>query len=187
MASLDRIKITWTGMPGGPGVSQIYATSAAGARPALSSWINAWKYLVPDNTTLTIEGSGDTIDSSTGLITGTWSDGASIPAVGTGSSSQYFAAGGACITWSTGGVVAGRRVKGRTFLVPLTSLAYQGSALVGTAVSAIQTATNTLLGSGNVFWVLHRPTTPGGSDGSAFQITSGLVKNHQAILSSRRP
>lgn len=187
MTSLDRIKITWTGMPGGPGVTQLYATSASGARPALATWIGAWKYLVPDCVTLTIEGQGDTVDSTTGLITGTWTDGANTALVGTGSSSQYFAAGGACISWSTGGVVKGRRVQGRTFLVPLTSLAYQGSALVGTTVSAIQGATNTLLGSGNVFWILHRPTTKGGTDGQAFQVTGGTVKNHQAILSSRRP
>jgi hypothetical protein len=187
MTSLERVKITWTGMPGGPGVTQLYATSAAGARTALQAWVSAWKYLVPDNTTLTIEGQGDIVDSATGQITGTWTDGANIALQGTGSSGQYFAAGGACVSWATNGVVAGRRVKGRTFLVPLTSLAYAGSALVATTVSAIQGATDTMLASGNVWWILHRPTTKGGSDGAAFQITGGTVKNHQAILSSRRP
>lgn len=187
MTALQRVKITWTGMAGGPGVTQLYATSAAGARTALSAWISAWKYLVPDVVTLTIQGQGDVVDSATGQITGSWTDGADIALVGTGSSGQYFAAGGACVSWTTAGVVAGRRVKGRTFLVPLTSLAYAGSALVPTAVSAIQNATNTMLGSGNVWWILHRPTTKGGTDGAAFQITGGTVKNHQAILSSRRP
>lgn len=187
MTTLDRIKITWTGMPGGPGVTQLYATSSAGARPALATWIDAWKYLVPSNITLTIQGQGDFVDSTTGQITGTWTDGADIAKVGTGSPGAYFAAGGACVSWSTAGVVGGRRVKGRTFLVPLTSLAYNGSGLVDTAVTAIQGATTTLLGSGNVFWILHRPTTKGGSDGQAFQITGGTCKNHQAILSSRRP
>jgi hypothetical protein len=38
-----------------------------------------------------------------------------------------------------------------------------------------------------VFHILHRPTTPGGTDGQSFAITGGTVKNHQAILSSRRP
>lgn len=187
MTLLDRVKITWTGMPGGPGVSQLYATSGAGARPSLSTWIDAWKYLVPSNTTLTIAGQGDIVDSTTGLITGTWTDGADISKVGTGSPGAYFAAGGACVSWSTDGVVAGRRVRGRTFLVPLTSLAFNQTGLVDTTVSAIQDATTALIGSGNVFWILHRPTTKGGSDGQAFRITAGTCHNRQAILSSRRP
>jgi hypothetical protein len=188
MTSLHRIKITWTGMPGGPGVTQLYAPDATTVTAALGTWIDAWKYLVPDNTTLTVPSEGDIIDTATGVITGSWAGSAPTTHVGTGSSGSYVAASGACITWTTGVVVRGRRLKGRTFLVPLSALAYQGSGLIGTAQTAIQNATNTLLASaGSDLNVWSRPTAKGAADGAFGMIEAAVVKNRQAILSSRRP
>lgn len=187
MSILERVKITWTGMPGGPGVTQLYFRDAPIARAALGTWIEAWKYLIPSNTTLTIQAEGDRVDVPTGAIVGLWSGGAPIVKVGTGAAGSYFAGGGACINWVTGTVVAGRRIKGRTFIVPMTALAYDNGTLVDTTVSALQNASTALLADTNVAMeIVRRPTAPGLADGTSGLISAAVVRDKQAVLRSRR-
>ena len=187
MATLQRVVISWTGFPGGPGASVLYFRAASTARTPLSTWISAWKYLVPDNVTITIPNSGDEVDTATAQITGTWTAGSVITLVGTGSSTSYFAAGGASVRWNTNTIRNGRKVKGRTFLVPMTALAYDNGTLVGTAVTILNSSTTTYLADAGVAQeILSRPSTPGGTDGTSGLVTSFQVKDKQAILSSRR-
>jgi hypothetical protein len=93
------------------------------------------------------------------------------------------------VTWTTATFVHGRRLKGRTFLVPLESgcFAPDGSLDDGTR-TLLQAAVDTLVTSGEDHFVIwHRPTTVGGSDGLTGDVVAGTIRDRGAVLTSRRP
>lgn len=139
--------------------------------------------------TLTFPSSGDTIDDTTGDLVGSWTsaDGGQVTTTG-----DPNAAGGvgACIGWTTGGIVSGtkgpRRLRGRTFLVPLHAGCYQADGTLDTAVLAsLQTLADAIRGAGGLA-VWHRPSTATSSDGTSYGVLSARVRDHVAFLSSRR-
>src|ERR1041384_755367 len=162
--------------------SSFTAPDVAGLRTAFFNARSAF----PVSTSIQVPGSGDVIDPADGTLLAGWS--ATTPAVVNGSSTDTSAAGvGACVNWATAGIVNGHRVRGRSFLVPLSTFAYDQN---GTITSAQMTA---LQGFGAAVMALppqpvvwHRPTTSGGTDGSRHNATSYSVRDRVAYLSSRR-
>ncbi len=58
---------------------------------------------------------------------------------------QYAAAAGACINWRTNTVHRGRRIKGRTFLVPLRGAAFEDNGTLSNAtITSLTTAATAL-------------------------------------------
>lgn len=185
--ALNRIRVAWAG-PGliGPGVSTFYMLTTATTGPSdLVTFFTAIKALFPTGTTLTIPSVGDTIDETTGAITGAWAipGGATVTATGTG----VFALGtGIRVKWTTAGIHAGRRVRGETFLVPCTSATFDGTGNVGAAtVSAVTTAAgNLLLTNPGVFKIWSRPKV--GASGIQTGILGAVVPYLPTSLRSRR-
>jgi len=106
-------------------------------------------------------------------------------------------ASGAVVNWRTGVVRKGRRIKGRTFLVPLKTTVYDEdgtltSAAIGTINSAAAALINTT-GEADL-GVYGRPTRQRGDDGAMETIPDGLwavatsfnVPDMAAVLRSRR-
>lgn len=184
---MKRIRVSWDG-PSVVGLALTtfyFADSAVAIRDTVDSAVTFWAPALPSNVELTVEGSGDVIDAATGDLTDVWSEGGNL--VHSGSAPTAFAAAGvgACINWLTAGIVNARRVRGRTFVVPLEVNMYDAE---GTLTVGAQTALNAggaaLAGGGLVVW--HRPTTPGGSDGSEHAVTGFRLRDRVAFLSSRR-
>lgn len=106
------------------------------------------------------------------------------PALVQGTVSGSFASpAGAVVNWTTGGVQAGRKTRGRTFLVPLASTAFgaAGAPASGT-IAAINAAANILAG-GTPAMAVHS-SKPG-----AYALTSingGSVPARASVLRSRR-
>lgn len=129
----------------------------------------------------------DTIDPATGEITGSDAyDGFDI--AGAQSNGYMPQASMVVASWHTADIVAGRRVRGRTFLGPLDNSCLQND---GTLSSSTVTHTNALIaawldsgitGVDTVVW--HRPV--GGTGGSDHVITSGSVRDKFGVLRSRR-
>lgn len=140
---------------------------------------------LPSGVTIEVPSSGDIIDEATGQLTNVW-DGPSPGGTVTGSASNAAAAGvGAVVTWDTGGIVNGKRVRGRTFLVPLATAAYEADGTISASyLNEFPDFANALIGAQLCVW--HRPTTPGGSDGSNHEVTSFRLPDKVAILTSRR-
>jgi hypothetical protein len=139
------------------------------------------------STSIQVPGSGETIDSASGALVGTWAAG-STPAIITGSSTDTSAAGvGACVNWLTSDIVGLRRVRGRTFIVPLSTFAYDAQ---GTLTTAQQTALNNFATAvralSPVLKIWHRPTNTPPTDGSAHTVNGHRLRDHVAFLSSRR-
>lgn len=183
--AVDKGVFVWSGFPGGPGYSIFYATANAGMAANLRAFFDNIKAYIPSSVTIDPPESGDVIDEATGTLQGTWVGGALSNVVG--ASNDVYAGGvGASITWETSGVVNGRRVRGRTFLVPLASNAYQlDGSLAPLAYTALQGAANSLLtaAAGDLL-VWHRPI--GGAGGSVHPITGFRLADRVSVLRSRR-
>jgi hypothetical protein len=139
----------------------------------------------PTGLTWSFPTSGDVFESTTGVLTGGWSD--SDPGAVAATGPTAYAAGvGTFIKWNTGAIVGGRRLKGRTFLCPLSTDQYDSAGtIVNSTVSGFQSSGNTLIATGTIN-VWHRPTSPGGSDGSLHLATSCTPPDQVTALRSRR-
>ena len=150
-------------------------TAAGGSFPSGLSW--------------TVPNEGDQINDTTGALVGVWAGTGGGQATANGGA-QAAAGVGACIGWTTGGIVNGtkgpRKLRGRTFLVPLSASAYQADGTLAperiTDLSALAAAFR----AAGPLAVWHRPTTLGGSDGNSYGVISHKVRDKVAVLRSRR-
>lgn len=110
------------------------------------------------------------------------------PSAFSGSGSGAYAAGvGGCVTWRTGATLNGVRVRGRTFVVPYSQSAYDtGGTLADAHRTSVNNAATVLAGDASNLVVWHRPTTPGGTDGVAFDVSGATMTDKAAQLRSRR-
>lgn len=187
MPTLERVLVTWQNWAGAPGVGHHYFVSGTTNKcVSLRAFYNSVAPSVPNNTAIQVQNVGDIIDVQSGLITGGWSESAVsvVTAAGTGA---YAGGSGAVVNWLSATVVAGRRLRGKTFIVPLVVNAFDTSgSLSSTYQSSVQAAADALvsatLGS---YVVYHRPTAAG-NDGASGQIYAARVPDLAAVLRSRR-
>ena len=199
---MHRVRINWTGFPGGPGISTLYGTESTAAPASSSNCLTDISNQVPMDVSWNIPSSGDTIDPITGLITGGWSGGTPTPGTG-GGTGVYAAPVGCMIKWSTGQVRSGRRVKGRTFLVPLVGTAFDTAGnvepgAIGTIADGAA-ALVTALAPNFFVWQRPRKASNAWTDvhgllhpakvarvGESIAITSSSVPTKAVVLRSRR-
>lgn len=191
--TLHRIRSTWSGLPGGSGVSTLYqvaAPSDADLTAIRTFWATCAGQLASD-ATIQVQNSGDIIDETTGALTGVWGPQTAVSSVvGTGGA-NYAAPSGGLVEWRTAGIVHGRRVRGRTFLVPVGSGVYDSDGtLLSTAVTAFQNAATALVVALTSMRVWSRPFRGSPSiparSGSAHAVTSAIAKDKAVVLRSRR-
>jgi hypothetical protein len=134
---------------------------------------------------VTVPNSGDTIDVATGDINGVWT-GSGGGTVGFGGSGDFAQGVGARIKWNTAGIVAGRRVRGSTFMVPLVGGTFSASgALDSSFVTDLTAAATTFLASASsTLEIFSRPK--GTRVGTSHTVTSASVPNAVSWLRSRR-
>lgn len=205
MPTIARLRVRLEGFVGAPGVSTFYAVNEATFRPALVAFWTAMVTRMPLNVKVTVENSGDLLDEGSGLNTGTWTDGAVVALEGS-AIGPYSAPSGAAVTWHTTIILNGRRVKGRTFVVPLRSEFYgPDGSLDDTTLNVLRAAAAALVAaSPGSMLIYHRPTDnvvgvpagPGGSppavpsvpgtDGQGCPVVSSTISDKAAVLRSRR-
>jgi len=159
---------------------------AQGNIDAIRAFFQSFVSQLPSNLTIQVPSTGDVVSETTGAITGSWSVG-STPVVVTGSNvGAYAGNAGAVVHWLSGGVVAGRRVRGRTFLVPLAGTAYDSAGSISsTFLTTLQTAAATYVtAQAGVAVVWARPAP--GRTGSLHSIVSSRVPDLAVTLRSRR-
>jgi len=183
--TINRVRVLWQNFPGAPGYTNHYVGSLVTAQTAIRTFYLAINNIVPTGLTLQVPSSGDQISEATGQITGTWSGAAQAVVTGLGSG-NYSGASGAIVNWKTSALVAGRRVQGRSFIVPIvaTSLDTQGS-LSSATITTIQNAANQLITdlAGELkIWSRPRDTIAG----TAATVISAQVPDLAAVLRTRR-
>jgi hypothetical protein len=193
--AMYRYRYTWTGWLGQPGYTNFFAlTDATPQQLADDShqfFLTALGgggaiTMLPENLKITgdayvSELADDSGDEQVQLQV-------TIPPVVSGLGvSAYAAPSGACVTWNTNKFLSGRRVRGRTFLVPLSGLAYEpNGTLSDVFLTNLRLAAVNYISSPTAPCVWHRPTTKGGVDGAAFAIITSVVGDRSAVLRSRR-
>lgn len=185
MANLKRLKVVWSGLTGLPGLSVFTCDPVLDPTGDVKDYFDDIKDYFPSPLSWSIPNSGDTFDDATGTLVGGWT-GVNGGTVNATSSAPYAAGTGSYVAWGTAAIVGGRRLKGRTFLCPLNKDYFDNSGtIVNSAVTVMQTAAALLAATG-VLHVWHRPSSPGGSDGSSSAVTSGTQLDRVTSLRTRR-
>lgn len=191
--AITRITARWSGFRGAPGYSNFYfdgefagAPAVEAAAVAVSDFFSGFYAFLPGPVSIAVQPTAEVVDETTGQTLSILDFSAPAAVVG-GTADNYSAAVGAVVNWNTNDYVNGRRVRGRTFVVPLTSTAFdeEGDISSGaldslrSAASGLVTATMDL-----PLAVWHRPAN--GSGGSSHVVTSATVPDLGAVLRSRR-
>lgn len=196
------IRTEWSGTSGGPGLTQMAVMGAAGgewnpdgAQSAVNAVRNFWlslASLLPDELRLTTMPTVDTYDTATGELSSS-ATAAIPPSTVAGTSASGYAGGAGCkVTWQTGQIRNGRRVRGSTFIVPLSAAAFTGTGTIGsTQQTTINNAATALLAAltagGTSLAVWSRPLIlPNPRAGFQTQVISGICSSKSAILRGRR-
>lgn len=189
-----RVKLRWTGFTGAPGYTNLHfsaptAHTQAGAQAAYDA-AHAFggniASAIPQGVSIVTEGGVEVVEQTTNELVTVYSATTKANAGGI-QTAGYSSATGACITWETGEVKNGRRVRGRTFIVPLSGAMYQtDGTLTSACITDLVEAATVLAGGGFNFGILSRPSALGAADGSFHTVSSGRVADKTAILRSRR-
>lgn len=187
MADIVRVRVEWNGLTGLPGISTFYVGTTDADISELVTFFTAIRGVFPTGLTWTIPSTGDVLTAETGVLTGTHIFTGSGSVTGNGGNLAYAAGVGLRVRWLTGAVVDGRRVVGTTFLTHLLSSNYDTSGTIDdTDRGVIQTAASAFVASGSPWGVWHRPTTPGGSDGSFHDLSAASVPDKVSWLRTRK-
>lgn len=192
MVNISRVRASITGFPGGPGVSTFYCLNPVTFIPLLTTYYTNLSSNRPAGCAVQVENVGDVLDPLSGALTGSWSGPAqaALPGFGTGA---YPAPAGLCVTWNTGTVLDRKRLRGRTFMVPLAGDQYQNDgSLSALSQSNHQINASTLVADAAAnFVVWHRPRPvslryPVARAGGYAAVVSANVRDKVAVLRSRR-
>jgi hypothetical protein len=168
-------------------VSTFYESpeSGVGGADELEAFFLAIQGTVPLGVQWSIPSSGDLMESTTGDLVGTWSDPGTGGTVTSNGPAGFTNGVGTRIVWGTSGLFGGRRVRGSTFIVPLTVGAYEGAGnITSTVMGTLQTAANALVGTATPWVVWSRPTPT--LTGEVNEITSASVPDRVSWLRTRR-
>lgn len=188
-----RILVRWTGFVGAPGYTALYFAGGGGlisdatqVANRVYSAFNELTAMLPQDVTLTIESEAQVVNSDTGII----SDFVQVEPIGTISGTAtggYSAASGAVVNWRTDDVRFGRRIRGRTFIVPMAGLFYENDGTITSAgLANLNDFADTLTSwdFDSEFGVWSRPRN--GSGGVFATATGFNVPDMAAVLRSRR-
>lgn len=145
---------------------------------------DALKALFPPSITFSFPAEVTEFNTSTGVLEDVFvtTPQANITATGTG---NWTAPAGGRVEWRTEAIVAGRRLRGRTFFVPFTIGSYDGTGTLASAtVTLLQTAAAAYF-SDAVFDQVD-PCIWSRTHGILADITSVVVPDEVSVLRSRR-
>jgi hypothetical protein len=186
-----RIRWIWTGGTIGTGYTAFHAVGGTEQYFAdqtsnfmLAACGSGASSAIPNGIKVTPDGFVDILSAASGSLVS--SVGITAPSViNGGSGGSYAAPGGVCVNWSTGGVVGGKRVRGRTFIVPLNSTKYDTQGTLDDSYrTSLMAAAFTYRNGTHQPVVWHRPV--GGAGGSVHVITGSGVRDRVSLLTSRR-
>lgn len=192
---MDMLKITarWSGFTGAPGYSNFFFAAGGGligdqnqvAERVMNAFLMVGSIL-PTGVSVALESEAEVIDSDTGMIQEYRALDPIDAQEGIGSGG-YSGASGGVINWRTDDLRFGRRIRGRTFIVPLAGSAYESDGtLTNSALQGLRAFGNAMVGGDldSEFGVWSRPRA--GTGGVFATATSFSVPDMAAVLRSRR-
>lgn len=190
MGELGAIRTVLAGFTGGPGYNTLYffgdpysnATAESNADAVGAFW-NGMIPTMPAGTTFAIDPDVQVLDEATGALIRIESI-APPTQTNAGTSGQYSAGVGANVRWNTDGVHLTKRLRGRTFVVPLSGGSYDATGTINNTNLTAMRALATTLGAVANFGVWGRPV--GGAGGEWAACTGATIKDQVSWLTTRR-
>lgn len=192
---MDMLRVTanWSGFPGAPGYSNFFFAGGGGlisdaqqVADRTAAALLELQFSLPADVTITVVPEVAIIDSDTGVLSEYIDITPPEPFSGNQGGS-YSGPTGAVVNWTTQDVRFGRRIRGRTFIVPLSNTSYDDDGTLDSdTLSNLQSFANTLVGGDfdSEFGVWSRPRN--GSGGVFASATGFRVPDMAAVLRSRR-
>lgn len=184
--------INWTGFPGAPGFTNLYwpgpfnQVNIDSSVQATSNFCDALHFFTPSDVTMQASLTVEEIDPANGDLLNVGTSVVSAPGWVGAIAGGYPAPCGAVINWRTASLHRARRVRGRTFIVPLGGTQYDSAgSLIAGAVTGIQAAGTALVTAGLGVWA--RPKGPPPVVAGAFyDVVAASVPDKSCVLRSRR-
>lgn len=198
--AIMRSKIRWTIPGAGTAFSVLHFGTDDGFNPVqadadavvtkVNQFVTTVKSTLPNVVSLQVLNEVEEIDSNNGALIQIWTTATQTSQSGTAAAGAgWAAAAGGVISWSTGIVHRTRRIRGRTFIVPMSNEVWDVDGTIksvpygtlNTAAEALRTPTAEI-----EFGVWARPSGPGLADGRFAPVSGHRVPDMSAILTSRR-
>jgi len=198
MASVYRVTAVWTGFQGAPGYSKFSfqdlttdaARNAAGAQ--VRTFFDTLKVYMKTTWSVGIQPTVQEYNMATGDIIGEATMTTVPVAVSGGAAGGAWPGGsGYCVSWKSNLFFNGRKVQGRTFMVPAVDCFDSDGTLSAGALAAIQGAGNAMIsapGAEFCLWAKTWTKTPPivQTGGAVVPVTACVVKDAASQLRSRR-
>ena len=191
MTDLRRVRVGFTGFAGAPGVATFYTRDTMTFLESLHTLWAGIATLMPPAVTIQVENVGDIINDATGVLVGSWEGSPQTPLTGT-SGLGYAAPVGGLIRWETTQIFDGSRLRGRTFVIPMSAAEYgPDGTLVDADLVGIRAAINTFQAEQDTSFVIwHRPRAAtllkAARAGNNALVVSGTFADKAVVLRSRR-
>lgn len=196
MVAMQKMTATWTGFTGAPGTTTVFWNGGTLVNPSqLKTFFDAYAAYIPNTVSILVNASGQYVESTTGLVTGTWSMSGPAPTIGTATGGVLLTAQGAQVRLETGQFRRGKHIRGRFYLIPCYSSILQSTGVISTtAKSALDAALQTMnSNTGGMFGMWHRPLKDYSvkppllkEPGEWISVPSATVNTKVAVLTSRR-
>jgi len=191
-----RVRTTFDGWPGGPGLQTFYFTlgseDAAGALACVNAVHTLWSTygpgLYPDQVSILVQPNVDLINAADGALTNTFVVAAPAVISGGDGAGYISPALAVLLRLETNNFVSGRRVRGRIFLSPIAALHQTADGTpdvtaLGAPITAITDLMADIAASGSLV-VWHRPKA--GAGGLSCPVVTASTWAKFAVLRSRR-
>lgn len=191
--AIHRVLARWSGFPGAPGYSSFHFSGFTGGADAnqvrlrVRGFFNEVNYLFPGDVSVEIDNTVEVLDEATGVLQDYADDDQDMTITAAGSGNSYAGPSGAVVNWLTNTVNNGRRVRGRTFIVPIGANMYDSDGTLSSeALANLRDGADALLDGdfNSEFVVWSRPRN--GAGGVAAPVTGYRVPDMAAVLRSRR-
>jgi hypothetical protein len=199
MANVSSVTATWQGFSGAPGYSRFHfseLTTPAQAQTAVnavrsffgslgSHLMTTWSVQVSSVVQNTDVASGDLVAEITAPTPPT-------PVAGTIANTNVYTGGsGYVIDWITGQFWNGRKVRGRTFIVPAVGVYSPDGTISTAAQTTAQNAATALIGTAGITLAIYArkfddSKPPKQQAGAVFAVNGVLVPDRAAQLRTRR-
>ena len=196
LVMVNQYRAFWSIPNAGPSMSTFHggdsSTTTSGAQTfatAVRAFFNRLTSVLPNDVSVTFDTEVVRLDTATGQLVD--SVGVTPGATVAGSSTGTWAAGsGGRIVWNTGVILAGRRVLGSTFIVPMGGALYTDAGRVSaTGLATMQTAADNLIselaGTPTVALCVYSRPRPG-IPGAVSTVTAGAPSSQVATLRGRK-
>lgn len=181
------IVVDWTTDAGSGFVSVFFFSvipSVASQRASLAAMLGDLDQSLVTTCSWTIRQEGRSLNDTTGALQAAWSDPTGQTGTGATASEPVPDASQILVRWATETIVAGRFLKGRTFIPGLAASGTINGNIGPSVVPVLATAASGLIDDNLGFGVWHRPVQ--GAGGVFVEATSASVWDELAVLRRRR-